>query len=248
VVEFNYANCIPAQCGNGVIEGNEVCDGGSQSCSALGAAGGVASCKADCSGYDVSSCSGLGSCGNGRIDTDAAGAPFEVCDGTAFYQFTGFGASNLCSTWSHGSGSVTCNADCSLNFSGCSDGGDRCTIYGLRGNGICDHCEAWGGAPDPDCDPSSPTFSCGLDGVCTTYDVYSQTIACVATGNPDPDCGYCGNGIRENSLIEQCDGDDFGFINAPGGPRPQNCTDYGYSGGVLDCSPSCWVDLGDCIP
>ena len=46
-------------CGNGVVEGDELCDGGSAvACSALGAVWGAgqATCRKDCSGYDVSAC------------------------------------------------------------------------------------------------------------------------------------------------------------------------------------------------
>lgn len=245
---FNYTNCTAAVCGNGFVEGSEVCDGGSVSCSSLGAASGTATCKADCTGYDTSSCSGLGSCGNGRIETDTNGFAYEFCDGATFHQFPGFAATELCSTWSHGTGNVTCNADCSLNFSACSAGGDRCTIYGLRGDGICHLCEKYGGAPDPDCDPAEPTFGCGLDGICHAYNIYSQSRSCAEKGVPDPDCGFCGNGRRETSGDEFCDGDDFGFVNTGGTFRSVDCTDYGYSGGTLDCTPTCMPDLGGCIP
>ena len=48
----------PPSCGNGVLEGTEVCDGGSADCSTLGnyESGTNAPCKADCTGYDTSVC------------------------------------------------------------------------------------------------------------------------------------------------------------------------------------------------
>lgn len=49
-------------CGNGGVDGMELCDGPPVACTTLGAvwASGQAACRADCSGYDVSSCT-LGS-------------------------------------------------------------------------------------------------------------------------------------------------------------------------------------------
>ena len=49
-----------AICGNRTIESGEICDGGNQPCSQLdsGYTGGNAVCKADCSGWDISNCTG----------------------------------------------------------------------------------------------------------------------------------------------------------------------------------------------
>ena len=51
----------PPECGNGVLEGTEVCDGGSADCSTLGGyeTGTNAPCKSDCTGYDTSVCTPL---------------------------------------------------------------------------------------------------------------------------------------------------------------------------------------------
>ncbi len=233
---LNFAGCQAAVCGNGVVEGNEVCDGGSVQCNSLGyAAGGRASCKSDCTGYEQSSCQGIASCGNGRID--GPGIQIELCDGGQFHTFGNGASARNCSTFSLGAGTVGCTSTCKLDFSACQQT-DFCTVYGLRGNGQCDVCEAFGGAPDPDCDPSSPTFACALDGQCTDfYDEYLQDWSCKAKGFEDPDCGYCGNGARE--VGEYCDGSSFGNTN---------CTSYGYSGGTLGCTADCTPDLRSCTP
>ncbi len=48
----------PSLCGNGTLDGRELCDGGVVDCTSLAAvwASGQASCRADCSGYDVDAC------------------------------------------------------------------------------------------------------------------------------------------------------------------------------------------------
>jgi cysteine-rich repeat protein len=68
--------CQPTQCGDGVINGNEECDGadlGGATCLDLGFPGGTLSCKASCD-FDKSGCNILASCGDGLVD------PPEECD------------------------------------------------------------------------------------------------------------------------------------------------------------------------
>jgi hypothetical protein len=51
----------PAVCGDGVIESGETCDGsnlGSATCESLGDPSGTLVCKADCSGFDTTGCTG----------------------------------------------------------------------------------------------------------------------------------------------------------------------------------------------
>lgn len=233
---LSFAGCQPAVCGNGVVEGNEVCDGGSIQCGGLGyAASGTASCKSDCTGYDESACQGIASCGNGRID--GPGIQMELCDGAQFHTFGNGTSARNCSTFALGTGTVGCTSTCELDFSACQQT-DLCTVYNLRGNGQCDVCEAYGGAPDPDCDPGSATFGCGLDGQCSDFfDSYIQEWSCKAKGYEDPDCGYCGNGTRE--VGEYCDGTSFGSTT---------CATYGYGGGTLGCTADCTPDLRNCTP
>ncbi len=66
-------------CGNGVIEGTEVCDGANlddQTCVTQGFLSGVLACAGNCLAFDASGCVGPG-CGNGVIEGD------ELCDGAA---------------------------------------------------------------------------------------------------------------------------------------------------------------------
>ena len=89
-------------CGDGVVEGNEDCDGTNlddQTCMTQGFDGGDLSCDDDCRHFNTSEC-WFNFCGNGSIQGD------EVCDLTA----TG---DETCITQGFESGTLSCNANCS---------------------------------------------------------------------------------------------------------------------------------------
>jgi hypothetical protein len=78
-------------CGNGQLNSNEICDPNYtltniRNCSIfMSSWTGTASCKADCTGYDTSTCiqannSTIG-CGNGQIEKPNAQGVYEQCDG-----------------------------------------------------------------------------------------------------------------------------------------------------------------------
>jgi hypothetical protein len=78
--------CVPADCGNGVVDGDEECDGtdlDGQTCESLGGVGTV-SCTDDCTletcaciwGREAPTSCGPPVCGNGRVEG------IEQCDGT----------------------------------------------------------------------------------------------------------------------------------------------------------------------
>jgi predicted outer membrane repeat protein len=52
---WDTTQCVDG-CGNGRVEGSEVCDLGAVACTTLGYDAGLAFCKADCSGYNETSC------------------------------------------------------------------------------------------------------------------------------------------------------------------------------------------------
>lgn len=108
---FNTSACVtvlPAVCGNGVIEGNEVCDGAalnSQTCVTQGFVSGSLSCSSNCA-FNTSLCSNA-VCGNGIIDSG------ESCDGAALNSAT-------CVTQGFDSGTLTCANNCTFNTSACA--------------------------------------------------------------------------------------------------------------------------------
>lgn len=109
---FDVAGCeAPPNCGNGVIDAGETCDGanlGGATCAAQGLASGSVTCTAGCQ-LDTSACY---QCGNGSVEGP------EVCDGTNF-------AGATCLSLNHDGGTLLCAANClSLNESSCTDCGD----------------------------------------------------------------------------------------------------------------------------
>ncbi|MGC4116074.1 MAG: hypothetical protein QM765_16115 [Myxococcales bacterium] len=111
---LNTEDCVAAtDCGNGTVNTGEQCDGANldnKTCQDLGfAGGGTLSCSAGCQ-FVTTLCIGASTCGNGNIDSN------EECDKTNLN-------SKTCVTEGFTAGVLTCNADCTLNKSGCNNGG-----------------------------------------------------------------------------------------------------------------------------
>ncbi len=113
----NNVNGNNPGCGNGVREGDELCDGadvGAETCEGRGFHGGLLGCSADCSDYDESNCELVGWCGDGHLQSS-----WESCDGTMMYPPTcvelGLG---------YDAGMVGCAGDCTYDESQCSVCGD----------------------------------------------------------------------------------------------------------------------------
>ena len=105
---FSY--CQPQICGDGKVEGGEVCDGlqlGGKDCAALGFEGGKLACKVDCT-WDVSSCakSSIWVCGDGVRNMD------EACDGSV-------PAGEDCKSMGFVDGKLGCKSDCTIDSSKC---------------------------------------------------------------------------------------------------------------------------------
>lgn len=80
---------------------------------------------------------------------------------------------------------------------------------------------------------------------CKKFDKFTGgTISCSQCQIDVSDClggltdGKCGDN-KTNAVGEQCDETDWGKIN--------NCTDFGFTGGVLVCGPDCRFDMSACI-
>jgi hypothetical protein len=112
----------PAVCGDGVQEGDELCDGedfGDASCESEGYTAGTLVCSESCQGYATDGCF---TCGNGLLEIA------EQCDGP-------LGPAVTCETAGFTDGTLACDAvTCQFDTSGCSLCGDGVA----EGNEVCD--------------------------------------------------------------------------------------------------------------
>ena len=111
-------------CGNGIIEGLELCDGANlagNTCAGLGFARGDLACDTDCLGFNTDGCT---MCGNDLINGD------EVCDGSNL-------AGNTCVGLSFAGGDLACETDCTgFNTEGCET--QLCGNNNAEGTEVCD--------------------------------------------------------------------------------------------------------------
>ena len=191
---YDVSDCI-AWCGNGSLNRKvgEVCDGekfGGESCETLVGPGstGTLKCINGCTQIDTSGCSKPSACGDGIVDTD------EECDGSNIP-----GDKIKCSDYdaSYSKGEVSCNANCTLNYSLCETGP-------ICGNNKVDDGELCDGTKF-----SGNRFACK-----TLFpELYSAgSVKCTNDCNYDTsDCiAWCGNGsVNTKSgdimLNEACD-------------------------------------------
>lgn len=258
LAELFAQQCVPpttdteagGQCGDGVLDPGEACDGsdiGSESCTSQGFASGALSCTDTCE-LDTTSCS---PCGNGAVD------PGEQCDGT------NLGAVASCADVGLGEARelLACTAACQLDYGACSSCGDgevtapeecdgettnvSCREAGLEGGGNV------GCGPGCTLDTSA-CGSCGngvaedgeaCDGAdlnqtaCEDLDGFSGgALGCGDNCTFDPqNCSVCGDGATQQG--ETCDGLDLGDTS---------CESLGFQGGDLSCGPDCDYDVSDC--
>jgi hypothetical protein len=238
------------ECGDGLIEGTEVCDSTAldgQDCTDHGFTGGILACAADCGEFDTSECGDF-VCGNGLVETG------ESCEATDLDGQT-------CTSRGFDGGTLACTGGCDFDTSGCiqpgcGDGvvsslevcdgtnldGEDCGSQGFTGGVLAcaatcgafntSGCTDWlcgdGVVETPEvCDGSNVgAMGCvdfGFIGgalVCTADCMDYNRAGCTGAG--------CGNGIREPG--EVCDQTDLGGLT---------CQDYGYDAGTLACSLMC---------
>ena len=97
-------------CGDGILDPGEACDGdsfGGETCVTLGFYGGTLACSETCHIVQTD-CEGTGYCGDGVIQ-----APNEQCDQDSLGGAT-------CDSQGQGTGTLTCNTDCTFNLTDCS--------------------------------------------------------------------------------------------------------------------------------
>lgn len=193
---FVFAGC-GSTCGDGVIEGSEVCDGanlGGATCGSEGCTGGgTLACLADCSGFDDSACFGCPVCDNDGVcesGEDCNSCPNDCVSGTRPGAVCGNG---ICEA-GNGEDCLSCAADCNGTQKGkpanrfccgdgdgtnpvpcsdasCSSGGFQCTDVPVATETFC--CGLFG------CEPGEDCATCGLD--CTIGDEF-------CSGGLDEDC------------------------------------------------------------
>lgn len=191
-------------------------------------------CTVDFTGSGDEPDGGEPGCGNGILE------PGEACDGTDF------GNQDCASVVQREMGSLSCNATCGLDVSGCHDCGNGRTdsdetcddVNGDAGDG-CMGCQletGWTCAGEPSvcaticgdglvlgveaCDDGNNTNGDGCTGGC------GGEAGWVCSGQPSQCAQTCGNGVLDTG--EACDDGNLNFDDG--------------------CSPSCVVDTGwDCV-
>ena len=206
-------------CGNGVVDVPEDCDGpdlNEESCVSRGFSGGQLSCSASCV-FDTASCSDA--CGNGMLD------PGEDCDGDALGE-------GDCATEGYSGGTLGCNPDCTYDTSECLDA--VCGDGMLQDGETCD-CGNEGSA----CTPAQlGNLSCTALPAPSGGNYSGGTLGCVPTTCTldESECTACGNGIIDEG--ETCDGAQLGG---------QTCQSQGFDAGTLACGPACTFNTGSCV-
>ncbi len=199
------------KCGDGTVQRDyEECDGpnlGGATCLSLGYYGGGLACSADCS-FNTTSCETTGRCGDGT----AQPAYGESCDGEDLNGTT-------CFSLGFQGGTLTCGADCGLDYSACQgycgdgmkSGTEECDLNDL-GESSCGDLGYYGGM-----------LACAQD---CTYDLMN----CLAFGT-------CGDGLVNVTFGEECDGANL---------NGTTCWDLGYHSGTLSCAADCSLDDALC--
>lgn len=249
----------PADCGDGVAEGIEECDGddlADQYCADYGFIDGELSCNDICQ-LEFDACANF-SCGDGTIDRD------EICDGRNL-------DGQSCPTLGFDNGALACDRDCfgfdTASCGTCGDGtvdlaetceagelsGQTCVTQGFGGGtlgcatdcldydtaGCVIDCCFSGVADDPGCQDVD-VESCVCETVGDSYccdDDWDTTCVDEAIELCGAVCGACGNGLIEPG--EDCDGGNLGGAS---------CGSLGFDGGTLSCAGNCLnFDATNCI-
>ncbi len=253
---------VSSVCGDGMLTGEEVCDGElfgpDRTCAdvGLGSSDEQLACTPECK-LDFSRCS---SCGDGQVEAPEACEPGTEQSDPDLQGMT-------CMSLGFEGGQLDCSVSCVFDEASCFSCGDG----NKNGNEACDG-DALGGltcaqltsplgvlyeggelACTEDCELDESDCSvCGdgkitgdevCDGAalggesCATLGATTGPLACASDcGAFDTTgCTTCGDGMVEGS--EQCDGANLGG---------QSCTGLGFLGGSLSCASTCTFDTVSC--
>jgi len=129
----------PKTCGDGELQGREVCDGdmlADMSCEGLGFGEGALGCATTCLEFDTSYCGAPETCGNGELE------PPEVCDGDNL-------GGETCGSQGFGEGTLTCLDNCGgFDTSGCDSDLDTCGDDMADPGEVCDGTDLNGASCD----------------------------------------------------------------------------------------------------
>ena len=199
IATFVFDGC-GSTCGDGVIEGSEVCDGanlGGETCASQGCTGGgTLACNSDCTGFDTSGCVGCPACDNDGVCE--AGEDCLTCAGDC-PSGTSPGAScgnGICEA-GNGEDCLSCAADCAGQQNG-KPSNRFCCGDGSTGTGAVDcsdsRCTS-GGFACTNVPVSPGSFCCG-DLMCDSGE---------SCANCSLDC-TTGVEICDNGIDDDCDG------------------------------------------
>ena len=194
-------------CGNGIVEGTEECDDGN-------------TLSGDGCGHD---CQVEYECGNNVCEE----ASYETCEACPADCCPACGNNQL-------DQGEECDDGNNLPGDGCSGGCVDEVPGAICGNGLWEAGE--------ECEDGNTTIHDGCSDLCETEFTCGDQQCETAMGEdctacPEDCCPNCGNGLREVSLGEACDGADLGGLS---------CASLCYDGGTLACTTGCALDLGQC--
>jgi hypothetical protein len=219
------------QCGDGEVEGDEVCDGASlagASCKSVGFAGGTLVCGATCRTYDVAGCSfDLGAIVINEVVTsgDDWVELYNASDSTVTmtgWKLTDSSPDNVYAfpdglALAAGDYLLLARSDAAGLPFGLASSGDAVQL--LTASSVVSDAVTVAGVPDGASFGRNPNGSGGFAAL------YPPTPG---TTNATASAIECGNGAREPG--ELCDGADLGDAS---------CASLGGSGGVLACATDC---------
>lgn len=219
------------RCGDGVVQGLEVCDRldvAGATCNDLGFTAGALLCAPDCTAFDTRECS---RCGNGLLE------PGEACDGLEI-------AGAACEDFGFAAGPVRCAPDCqSLELGGCGGCGNGV----LEPGEVCDG-QDLGGATCSQQGFTAGRLRCSVDCMrlvtdeCTVCGngVREGDEACDGDDLAGQSCGSLGRAGRD----PRCDASCTGFDVSPCGPAEWTCVADLWGDGRCDCG--CGTPDPDC--